>query len=324
MNPRKPRVIVTRTLPPSIEERLRTLCDVALNPDDHAFSRDELGRALQQAEVLVPTVTDRLDAALISQAGSQLKLIANFGAGVDHIDLAAAKAKAITVTNTPSVLTEDTADVAMALILATPRRLSEGAQLVRSGGWKGWSPTFMLGHRIGGKTLGIIGLGRIGQAVARRAKAFGLSVVYHNRTPLHASVEQEISARYVTLDELFAGSDIVSLHCPHTPETHHLISALRLQQMKPSAFVVNVSRGALIDERALIAALKSGKIAGAGLDVFEHEPHISLELVTLPNVVLTPHLSSATVEARIEMGEKVLINIRSFVDGHRPPDRVLI
>jgi glyoxylate reductase len=321
---RKPIVVVTRTLPESIESRLKALCEVTLNTDNHAFTRVELEQAVARAEVLVPTVTDTIDANLIAKAGEQLKLIANFGAGIDHIDLVAAKAKGITVTNTPSVLTEDTADVAMALILATPRRLSEGAQLVRAGGWKGWSPTFMLGYRLGGKTLGIIGLGRIGQAVARRAKAFGLSVIYHNRKPLHPSVEQELSATYVSLDELLTRSDIVSLHCPHTKDTHHMISSARLRQMKPASYIVNVSRGALIDEPALIAALKQGAIAGAGLDVFEHEPQISPELTTLSNVVLTPHLSSATVEARIEMGEKVLINIRSFVDGHRPPDRVLM
>lgn len=322
---KKPRVIVTRKLPDATEARLRELCDVSLNKPDVPFSRDQLMQAVGEADVLVPTVTDRIDADILSNAGPNLKLIANFGAGVDHIDLAMAKAKGITVSNTPSVLTEDTADVAMALILAAPRRLSEGAQLVRAGAWKGWSPTFMLGSRIAGKTLGIIGLGRIGQAVARRAKAFGLRVIYHNRKQLHSSVESELGATYIaSLDEFLGKADILSLHCPHTKETHHLLSEERLAKMKPTSVVVNVSRGALIDENALIAALKSGKIAAASLDVFEHEPAISPELISLPNVVLTPHMSSATIETRVEMGEKVLINIRSFVDGHRPPDRVIV
>lgn len=321
----KPQVVVTRKLPDVIESRLGELCHVKLNKADVPMLRDQLIDAVMKADVLVPTVTDHIDADIISNAGPQLKLIANFGAGVDHIDLKAAKSKGITVSNTPSVLTEDTADVAMALILAAPRRLSEGAQLVRAGAWTGWSPTFMLGSRIAGKTLGIVGLGRIGQAVARRAKAFGLRVVYHNRKQLHASIEQELGAAYIaSLDDMLAAVDILSLHCPHTPETHHLLSQARIAQMKPGAVVVNVARGALIDEKALIAALKGGKLGGASLDVFEHEPMISKDLLALPNVVLTPHMSSATLEARIEMGEKVLINIRSFADGHRPPDRVII
>jgi glyoxylate reductase len=321
----KPLVVVTRKLPEAIEARLRELCDVQLNDSDIAFTKKQLIDAASRADVLVPTVTDNIDYEILANAGKQLKLIANFGAGVDHIDLNAAKERGITVCNTPSVLTEDTADVAMTLIIAASRRLPEGVGLLRSGGWKGWSPTFMLGRRVAGQTLGIIGLGRIGQAVARRAKAFGLNLVYHNRKRLHVSIEQELGATYAAcLDDLLASADIVSLHCPHTAETHHLLSAKKLARMKQSAVLVNVSRGSLIDENALVAALKSGKIAGAALDVFEHEPAISPDLLALPNVVLTPHMSSATLEARIEMGEKVLINIRCWADGHRPPDRVIV
>ena len=321
----KPLVVVTRKLPEAIEARLRELCDVQLNESDIAFTKKQLIDAASRADVLVPTVTDNIDSEILANAGKQFKLIANFGAGVDHIDLIAAKERGITVCNTPSVLTEDTADVAMTLIIAASRRLPEGVRLLRSGGWKGWSPTFMLGRRVAGQTLGIIGLGRIGQAVARRAKAFGLNLVYHNRKRLHVSIEQELGATYaVCLDDLLASADIVSLHCPNTAETHHLLSAQKLARMKQSAVLVNVSRGSLIDEKALVAALKSGKIASAALDVFEHEPAISPDLLALPNVVLTPHMSSATLEARIEMGEKVLINIRCWADGHRPPDRVIV
>ncbi|HMA48653.1 MAG TPA: D-glycerate dehydrogenase, partial [Magnetospirillaceae bacterium] len=275
-------------------------------------------------DVLVPTVTDKIDASVLAQAGPNLKLIANFGAGVDHIDLAAARERGITVTNTPDVLTEDTADMAMALILAVPRRLAEGERLVRSGKWAGWGPTFMMGRRIWGKRLGIIGMGRIGQAVARRARGFGLSVHYHNRRRLHPEIEHELEATYwESLDQMLARMDVISIHCPHTPATYHLLSARRLQLLQPHAYVVNTARGEVIDENALTRMLQKGELAGAGLDVFEHEPAINQKLLDLDNVVLLPHMGSATLEARIDMGEKVLINIKTFSDGHSPRDRVL-
>lgn len=319
-----PKIIVTRTLPEPVERRLRELFGAELNAGDAPMSRAELAAALQKADILVPTVTDRLDADLIRSAGPQLKLIANFGAGVDHIDLAVAREKNIFVTNTPGVLTEDTADIAMALILATPRRLSEGAQIARAGDWPGWSPTYLLGRRVAGKALGIVGMGRIGQAVARRARGFGLSVHYHKRKRLHASVEAELNATWwPELDAMLAHVDIVTLHCPHTTETDGLLSAARLRAMKPGSYLVNTARGALVDETALADALRSGHLAGAGLDVYANEPHIPDALRALPNVTLLPHISSATLEARVEMGEKVIINIRSFIDGHRLPDRVL-
>ena len=322
---KKPVVFVTRKLPSAVETRMMELFDTHLNASDTPMSEQEMIAAMQHADVLVPTVTDVISSQVISAAGERLKLIANFGAGVDHIDLMAAKEKGITVTNTPSVLTEDTADIAMALILAAPRRLAEGAQLVRAGEWKGWSPTFMLGRRVAGKKLGIIGMGRIGQAVARRAKGFGLSIHYHKRKRLHESVETELEATYwQDIDQMLPHMDIVSINCPHTPETHHLISAQRLAQMKPESFIINTARGGIIDEQALIGALTSREIAGAGLDVYENEPHIDPALVALDNVVLLPHISSSTHEARLEMGEKVLINIRSFTDGHKAPDRVLL
>lgn len=320
----RPRVMVTRKLPLSVESRMRELFDATLNESDVALTRPQMLDAVRRADVLVPTVTDAIDREVIEAAGAGLKLIANFGAGVDHIDLAAAQARGIMVTNTPGVLTEDTADIAMALILAAPRRLAEGAQIMRAGKWPGWSPTFLLGRRVAGKKLGIIGMGRIGQAVARRARGFGLSVHYNRRKRLHASVEQELGAHYWDdLDHMLPEMDIVSLHCPATDNTRHLISAERLARMKPESYLINTSRGAVVDEKALIAALKEKRIAGAGLDVYENEPHIDPAFLTLDNVVLLPHISSATLEARMEMGEKVLINIRSFIDGHRPPDRVL-
>jgi glyoxylate reductase len=325
MPARKPLVIVTRKLPDAVETRMVELFETRLNRSDVAFTEAEMVAALQQAEVLVPTVTDRLSREILLQAGPQLKLIANYGAGTDHIDLKTAKEKGIMVTNTPSVLTEDTADIAMALILAVPRRLAEGAQLMRAGQWQGWSPTFLLGHRLSGKKLGIIGMGRIGQAVARRARSFGLSLHYHQRKRLHASVEAEFEAAFwPELDGMLEKMDIISLHCPHTPETHHLLDARRIGLLKPDAYVINTARGALIDEPALIEALKAKRLAGVGLDVFEQEPQVDANLIRLPNVLLLPHISSATLEARMEMGEKVLINIRSFTDNHRLPDRVLI
>ncbi len=321
----KPLVTVTRKLPDIVETRMRELFNTRLNLDDTALSREALERAVAESTVLVPTVTDRIDAALLEKAGDKFKLIANFGAGVDNIDVDAAHARGITVTNTPNVLTEDTADLTLALILAVPRRLTEGAQIISADNqWQGWSPTWMLGHRIHGKRLGIIGMGRIGQAVARRAKAFGLSIHYHNRKPANAAIEEELEATYWdSLDQMLARMDIVSINCPHTPATYHLLNARRLKLMKPDAFIVNTARGEIIDETALAQAIDAGEIAGAGLDVFENEPAVNPKLLGRANVVLLPHMGSSTYESRIEMGEKVVINIRSFVDGNAPPDRVL-
>ncbi|MCH1483313.1 MAG: D-glycerate dehydrogenase [Alphaproteobacteria bacterium] len=324
MNQKKPVVFLTRRLPESTETRMRELFDAHLRDRDTPLSHEELCAAVQSADVLVPTVTDRIDAAVIAAAGDQLKLIASFGTGVDHIDLAAAKARGITVTNTPGVLTEDTADVAMALMLAVPRRIAEGDKVARSGEWTGWSPTGMLGHRINGKRLGIIGMGRIGTAVARRARGFGLSIHYHNRKPVHPETEAELEATYWdSLDQMLGRVDIVSVNCPHTPATNHLLTRRLLSMMQPSAYLVNTSRGEVIDEAALADLLASRQIAGAGLDVYEDEPRITTALVGLPNVVLLPHIGSATIEGRLEMGDKVIINIQTFWDGHTPRDRVI-
>lgn len=326
---KKPLVIVTRKLPDSVETRMRELFNATLNLDDKPMSQAELGAALKQADVLVPTVTDRIDAAALKEAGPNLKLIANFGNGVDNIDVAAAVQRGITVTNTPGVLTEDTADMTMALILAVPRRLAEGSKVLSGADteWAGWSPTWMLGHRIWGKRLGIVGMGRIGQAVARRAAAFGLQIHYHNRRRLPAKIEEELQATYwESLDQMLARMDIISVNCPHTPATYHLLSARRLKQLRPQAYVVNTARGEVIDENALIKMVAAGELAGAGLDVFEHEPAVNPKLARLARdgkVVLLPHMGSATIEGRIDMGEKVIVNIRTFMDGHKPPDRVL-
>lgn len=307
---------------------MRELFDVELNGDDRPFDRAALADAMARADVLVPTVTDRIDADLIAQAGSNLKLIANFGNGVDNIDVQAAHDKGVSVTNTPNVLTQDTADMTLALILATPRRVVEGAGfLLGEDRWQGWSPTWMLGHRIHGKRLGIVGMGRIGTAVARRAKAFGLSIHYHNRNRAAASIEAELDATYwESLDQMLARMDIVSVNCPYTPATFHLLSARRLELLRSDAFIVNTARGEIIDEDAMIRLLADGRIAGAGLDVFEHEPKVDARLCKLAaegKVVLLPHMSSATIESRIEMGEKVIINIRMMAGGDRPPDRIL-
>ena len=324
MAKKKPLVIITRKLPDATETRLMELFDVRLNVDDQPMSEAELTEAAKTADVLVPTVTDTIDAKLIAAAGKKLKLIANYGTGVDHIDLAAAREKEITVTNTPDVLTEDTADMTMALILAVPRRLVEGERIMRSGDWSGWSPTWMLGHRIFGKRLGIIGMGRIGQAVARRARGFGLSIHYHNRNRVHEEIENEIEATYwESLDQMLAHMDFVSVNCPHTPATYHLLSARRLKLLQPHAVIVNTARGEVIDENALTQVLQAGDIAGAGLDVFEHAPAVNPKLLALDNVVLLPHMGSATFEGRGDMGEKVVINIKTFVDDHTPPDRII-
>ncbi len=320
----KPLVVVTRKLPDVIETRMMELFDTRLNRDDKPMNQTDLVEACKIAEVLVPTVTDRIDKAVLSQAGDRLRLIASFGTGVDHIDLATARARGITVTNTPGVLTEDTADMTMALILAVSRRLAEGERLIRSGQWQGWGPTTMLGHRIWGKRLGIVGMGRIGQAIARRAVGFGLSIHYHNRRRVHADIETELEATYwESLDQMLAHMDIVSINCPHTPATYHLLSARRLKLLKRHAIVVNTARGEVIDENAMTRMLVAKELAGAGLDVFEHEPAVNPKLLALDNVVLLPHMGSATIEGRIDMGEKVIINIKTFVDGHKPPDRVI-
>ena len=327
MPQKKPLVVVTRKLPEVVETRMRELFDVRLNETDAPMSNAQLAEAMRTADVLVPTVTDRIDSGLVAQAGDQMKLIANFGNGVDNIDVTSALRRGITVTNTPGVLTDDTADMTMALVMAVARRIVEGAQTIPSGEWAGWSPTWMLGHRITGKKLGIVGMGRIGQAVAVRAAAFGLEVHYHNRRRVALATEAKLGATYwESLDQMLARMDIVSVHCPHTPATYHLLSARRLKYLKPHAIVVNTARGEIIDENALVRMLEGNELAGAGLDVFEHEPAVSPKLVKLAKagkVTLLPHMGSATIEGRLEMGDRVIINIRTLCDGHRPPDRVL-
>ncbi len=319
-----PRVIVTRKLLPDVEARMASLFDAKFNADDVAMDRAALSAAMADCDVLVPTVTDVIDADLINAAPPRLKLIANFGAGVNHIDVAAAKAKGILVTNTPGVFTDDTADLTMALILNVPRRLGEGHRLMRSGEWTGWRPTGMLGHRVGAKTLGIVGFGRIGEAVAHRARAFGMHILYTKRKRLPHSVEEQLGVTYEPdLDRLMARADIITLHCPLTDATDQLIDARRIALMKPDAYLINSSRGELVDENALIEALQARRIAGAGLDVYTHEPAIDPRLLALDNAVLLPHLGSATVEGRGASGERVIANIRIFADGHRPPDQVL-
>ena len=327
MTKKKPVVVVTRRLPDVVETRMRELFDTRLNVDDRPMTPAELVEAMRSADVLVPTVTDKIDSGLLAQAGDNLRLIANFGNGVDNIDVQTALSRGITVTNTPGVLTEDTADMTMALILAVARRIAEGARVIPDGEWNGWSPTWMLGHRITGKRLGIVGMGRIGQALARRARAFGLQVHYHNRRRVAAAIEEKLEATYWdSLDQMLARVDVVSVNCPHTPATYHLLSSRRLKLLKPDAIVVNTARGEIIDETALTRMLEAGEIAGAGLDVFEHEPAVSprmLKLARQNKVVVLPHMGSATIEGRIDMGEKVIVNIKTFMDGHRPPDRVV-
>ena len=319
-----PRVVVTRELPDTIMDRLEALFDATNNRGDRAMTRAELVAAVSTCDVLVPTVTDQVDADLIAAAGPRLKLIANFGAGVNHIDLRAARARGVIVTNTPGVLTEDTADLTMALIVSVPRRLAEGEKLVRSGAWTGWSPGGMLGHRIGGKALGIVGMGRIGQAVARRARAFGLSIHYHNRHRLPGVVEAELGATWhADLDAMLAAVDVLTIHTPRNVDSENLIDRRRIGLLRPHVQLINTSRGGIVDEEALVDALEAGRLAGAGLDVWRHEPEIDPRLLALPNVVMTPHMGSATYEGRIATGEKVIANIRMWADGHRPPDQVL-
>ena len=324
MPAQRPSVVVTRRLPEPVEARMKELFDVELRADDRPMTRDELMAAVARADVLVPTITDRIDAGLIAHAGPKLRLIANYGAGFDHIDVATARSRGILVSNTPGVTTEDTADMAMALILAVTRRIPEGLAVMQSGQWTGWSPTALMGGRIGGRRLGILGMGRIGSAIARRAAAFGMQVHYHNRRRVHPETEAELGATWwESLDQMIARMDIISVNCPHTPSTYHLLNARRLKLVKPSAVIVNTSRGEIIDENALTRGLRAGEIAGAGLDVDEHGNEVNPALRELPNVVLLPHMGSATFEGRVEMGEKVIINIKTFADGHRPPDQVV-
>jgi len=319
-----PRVIVTRELPDAVMDRMEQLFDTTCTRGDVAMTREQLVAAMADCDVLVPTVTDQIDAELIAGAGERLKLIANFGAGVNHIDLKAARARGIIVTNTPGVLTEDTADMTMALIVSVPRRLAEGEKLVRSGQWKGWSPGGMLGHRIGGKALGIIGMGRIGQAVALRARAFGLSIHYHNRHRLPAVLEAQLAATWhENLDDMLAAIDILTIHTPRSADSENLIDARRIGMLRPHVYLINASRGGIVDEEALVVALENGRLAGAGLDVWQHEPEIDPRLLALANVVMTPHMGSATYEGRMATGDKVIANIRMWADGHRPPDQVL-
>ncbi len=317
-------VVVTRRLPEAVENRMKDLFDVTLREDDSPMSRQELAQAIKHADVLVPTLTDRIDAGLIAQAGDQLKLIANYGAGVDHIDVHTARQHGILVTNTPGVSADDTADMTMALVLAVTRRIPEGLAVMQSGDWQGWSPTALMGGRVAGRRLGILGLGRIGQAVARRASAFGMQIHYHNRRRLRPEIEDDLGATYwESLDQMVARMDVISINCPHTPSTFHLMNARRLKLMKPDAVIVNTSRGEVIDENALTRMLRAGEISGAGLDVYEHGTQINPRLRELDNVVLLPHMGSATLEGRVEMGEKVILNIKTFDDGHRPPDQVV-
>jgi glyoxylate reductase len=324
MADRKLKVVVTRKLPFAVEARMRELFDVELNADDLPMTREALASALARADVLAPTVTDRIDAELLARSGPNLQLIANFGAGFEHIDVAAANARGMVVTNTPGVLTEDTADIAMGLILAVSRRLVEGVKTLESGRFHGWTPTWMTGRRLRGKSLGIVGMGRIGQALARRARAFGLSIHYSNRRPIPTPAAEALEATYwESLDQMLAHMDVVSLNCPHTPGTYHLLSARRLKLMPAHAILINTARGSVVDEAALAERLAAGALGGAGLDVYENEPAVDPRLLNLPNVVLLPHLGSATDEGRAEMGDKVIINIKAFQDGHRPPDRVL-
>jgi glyoxylate reductase len=318
------RVVVTRRLPAPVEARLSQLFDVRLNPDDTPMSPEAIAEAAQGAAVLVPTVTDRIDSKLVARlANGGTKLIASYGAGFDHIDVASARAAGLIVTNTPGVLAEDVADMTMALILAIPRRVVEGLAMMQESRWTGWAPTGMVGHRVAGKQLGILGMGHVGQAVARRARPFGLGLHYHDRTRLRPETEAALGLTWwESLDQMLARVDILTVHVPHTPATFHLLSARRLKLMKPTAYLVNTARGEVVDENALTRMLLKGELAGAGLDVFSTEPAVNPRLLGLPNVVLLPHMGSATEEGRLEMGEKVILNIKTFADGHRPPDQV--
>lgn len=320
----KPLVIVTRKLPAAVEKRMQELFNVKLNEDDHPFSREELRVAVEEATILVPTVTDKIDADIINAAGPSFKMIANFGVGINHIDLMAARNRMITITNTPGVLTEDTAEMAFSLMLGIMRRVNEGERMLRAGKWQGWAPTDMHGTRLFGKKIGIIGMGRIGQALAKRAKAFGMEIHYHNRNQIDQELDTEFDATYwQSLDQMITQMDVISLNCPYTDETHHLMNNHRLGLMQKHAYIINTARGEVIDEKSLIKKLSSGDIRGAGLDVYENEPHLKAEFLNLENVVLAPHMGSATTEARQAMGEKVILNVKTLLDGHSPRDRVI-
>ena len=321
----KVRVVVTRRLPEPVEARMRELFDVEIAAEDAPLSREALAEAAERADVLVSTITDRIDSNVITRgSGGRLKLIANYGAGVDHIDVHTARARSVLVTNTPGVLAEDTADMTLALILALPRRLAEGVALMRSGDWGGWAPRGMTGRRVARKRLGIVGVGHVGQAVARRAAPFGFDLNYHDRQRSRPEIEQALGLTWwESLDQMLARMDVLSVHVPHTPATFHLLSARRLRLMKPEAYLVNTSRGEVVDENALTRMLVAGELAGAALDVFEREPAVNPALLALPNVILLPHMASATDEGRQEMGETVILNVKTFADGHRPPNQVL-
>ena len=321
---KKPKVIITRRLQDRVEKRMRELFNVDLSDAEYPISRQELLSAVKEADILVPTIGDKIDASILSAASSNLKLIANYGAGYDHIDIKTALQRGIIVTNTPSVLTTDTADMTMALILAIPRKLREGHEEMQSGSWKGWSPSAMIGMRITGKKLGILGMGRIGQAIAKRAKAFDLDINYHNRRRLHQNIEESLSATYwENLEEMLSTIDILVVSASLNPSSLYLLDAKRLGRMKQSAYLVNISRGEIIDQKALVRQLKEGRLGGAGLDVYDSEEIIGSDFKRLKNVFLLPHMGSSTLEGRIEMGEKVIINIKTFIDGHRPPDQIV-
>ena len=320
----KPKVIVTRKLQDQVEKRMMELFNVDLSNAEYPVSRKELLSAVKEAHVLVPTIGDKIDASLLSAASSNLKLIANYGAGYDHIDIKTALQRGIIVTNTPSVLTTDTADMTMALILAIPRKLREGHEEMQSGNWKGWSPSAMIGMRITGKKLGILGMGRIGQAIAKRAKAFDLDINYHNRRRLHENIEKSLSATYwEDLQEMLATVDILVVSASLNQSSLYLLNSKYLGKMKPTAYLVNISRGEIIDQRALVRQLKDGRLGGAGLDVYDSEEVIGSDFKSLKNVFLLPHMGSSTLEGRIEMGEKVINNIKTYLDGHRPPDQIV-
>jgi lactate dehydrogenase-like 2-hydroxyacid dehydrogenase len=321
----RPRVVVTRRLPAAVEEQLRREFDVTFNADDHPLTADELREALRSADGVLPTVSDRLGADVLSVEPLRARVLANFGVGFNHIDVDAARARGVVVTNTPDVLTDDTADDAVMLMLMVARRAGEGERHVRSGAWTGWRPTHMLGTRVSGKTLGLIGLGRIGRAVAHRAHhGFGMRIIFSDPYPPPPAVLEALGAEQRPgVDDVLREADFVSIHSPATPETRHLINAQRLALMKPSAFLINTARGDIVDEAALVAALQAKRLAGAALDVYEHEPRVTPDLLAMENVVLLPHLGSATQETRVAMGLRALENLKAFFAGAPPRDRVV-
>ncbi|GHA50278.1 D-glycerate dehydrogenase [Amylibacter ulvae] len=324
MSTKSLKVIVTRRLPESVEARLTALFNTTLNATDTLFTRSDLETAMQSADVLVSTLNDSIDAKLLAKAGNQLKLIANYGSGFDHIDVKAAQKRKIAVTNTPSGPASDTADMAMALILAVTRRFKEGSAVMSSGDWTGWSPSDFLGTRVQGKKLGILGMGRVGTELAKRARAFGMDIHYHNRKRVHPATEKELNATYWdSLKLMLTDVDVLSVNCPFNSKTAKILNKRSLALMKPDAFLINTARGELIDEDVLADMLKNGKLAGAGLDVLERGHEINPALRDLNNLMLLPHMGSATKEARQEMGEKLVYNIKMMEDGHRPPNLIL-